>query len=68
MGLWGMKPIRFSVVRVNTSPIPCTCLSGLVDGFVCLDEDQALRILDQHRLAARELQCCPLQHHSEKCH
>lgn len=66
--LWRMEPLRFYAVRVNTSPVLGTCLSRLVDGFVCLDEDQALRILDQHWLAALELQCVPCHPHSEKRH
>lgn len=63
-----MESLKFYSVRVNTSPIPGTCLSRLVDGFVCLDKDQAFRILDQHWLAALELQCVPCHRHSEKCH
>lgn len=55
-----------SASNANLRPFPGTCLSRFVDRFVCLDEDQALRILDRHRLAADELQGLPLHSHSEK--
>lgn len=47
--------------------VPYTCLSWFVDGFVCLDKDEALYFQYVHWFPLYELLGWPFHLHSNEC-